>query len=411
MPLFKKQTAFLSEGRAKSTDNLKTQLSAVSPRFCTFGRRRPLKSLNSINLEGMKHTAHFSWLSHVLFWIFYLGFKTYYEWLWIYPRYESINWDTAFRMALVAQCCMLPPKMGFTYWIIYRFLPQSGHGFLRAVRFVAALGLTLLSYRILVVYLALPVAYHEAPDTQPLLSGYRIAAAAVDTLLVTGIAAAIVLYLQRQATERHAVLLQREKLAGELQLLRQQVHPHFLFNTLNNLYGLARKQSPSTAAAILQLANLMSYLLHESQKPQVALKQEVELIEQLASLESLRYGERLTFEFQRPEQLDEIHVAPLLLLPLVENAFKHGASESEGEASIHLHLWQEGERLFFRVTNSIGPASSASGRQGVGLSNLKRQLELQYPSHRLYTRQDTLFFTAQLEINPLEYENLAMPDS
>ena len=152
-----------------------------------------------------------------------------------------------------------------------------------------------------------------------------------------------------------------------------------MFNTINNLYALARVKSDRTAPVALKLAQLLRYVLYESQKPSVPLEQEIQLLRDYVALEKLRFDEdRLTVQMEVDLDDPKQHIAPLLLLPLVENAFKHGASEQRDAARISIAIALKNKVLTARIENSK-PAETLEHKPGIGLQNLRRQLELLYP--------------------------------
>ncbi|MEO6759630.1 MAG: histidine kinase, partial [Saprospiraceae bacterium] len=192
----------------------------------------------------------------------------------------------------------------------------------------------------------------------------------------------------------------KEKLQSELSFLRAQTNPHFLFNTLNNLYVLARKKSDKTANAIMMLSKIMRFVLYDCRAPRIAVSDEAKVIQDYIELEKLRYNDRLTVRYS--ESLDDarVAIAPLLLLPFVENSFKHGANSTTGMAEIHINLNLVGSTLVFKVENTVENVAEPSGVSGgIGLKNVRRQLDLVYPQrHILTTEKAAGWFRAHLQI-------------
>ncbi len=182
--------------------------------------------------------------------------------------------------------------------------------------------------------------------------------------------------------DRIATQLTAEKRDAELQFLRAQIHPHFLFNTLNNLYGLSLKNSPHTPDSILKLSGLLDFILYECNEEKIPLRKEIELIRHYIDLERLRFGERLALTFEPKVPNDELLIAPLLLLPFVENAFKHGAANTTSDTVfVKIGLYVEGQTLFFQVENSRNNRvknGSDNGHKGIGLRNVEKRLALLY---------------------------------
>jgi LytS/YehU family sensor histidine kinase len=163
----------------------------------------------------------------------------------------------------------------------------------------------------------------------------------------------------------------------ELQYLKKQIHPHFLFNTLNTIYGFALKQSNKTPEIILKLSNLLDYILYHINKPKVTLNEEVSHIKEYLELEKIRFQDTLIVTFSSDKVPDEIQIAPMLLIPFVENAFKHG-SIIDGflRVDIEIKIWNE--NLSFRIRNSVIKDGSESNHSGIGIKNIKKRLDLLY---------------------------------
>jgi len=192
--------------------------------------------------------------------------------------------------------------------------------------------------------------------------------------------------------------LRIEKQAAELNYLRSQTNPHFLFNTLNNIYSLARDKSELAPESILRLSKILRFMLYETSGEYIAIEQELKIISDYIALEKLRYDESLHINFNHDVEDMKQALPPLLLIPLVENAFKHGVSETRDQPFIDIHLSVNQRRLVFIVKNSA-EASAGSVKENIGLSNLKRQLELLYTDYDLSLQQGGSVFTAILKIN------------
>jgi sensor histidine kinase YesM len=197
--------------------------------------------------------------------------------------------------------------------------------------------------------------------------------------------------------------LEAEKNAAELSALKSQVNPHFLFNSLNNLYSLALDQDARTPGIILRLSQTMRYLLYESNTAFVPLEKEVEHLQNYIEMQRLRVGEKSGIRFEAPGEMGGLKIAPLLFLPLVENGFKHGIKgETEG-AFIHLLLQVADNQLVFKAENNKGQVDDVvkdTGSGGVGLENLRRRLQLLYPGkHQLDVVDGMATFSVVLKID------------
>ncbi len=187
------------------------------------------------------------------------------------------------------------------------------------------------------------------------------------------------LLIQRENAEKEK--LQKDM---ELNYLKEQVNPHFLFNSLNSIYALSRQQSPETPDVVMQLSELMRYQLESSKKDAVLLKEELEFIENYLLLEEKRLSNRCTIEFSIDGDVSGLKIAPMLLIPFVENAVKHGAQSTNEQSKVDVSVALKNAALQFYVVNSKPSVVPASKRNGMGLENVQRRLNLLYPkSHHL----------------------------
>jgi sensor histidine kinase YesM len=190
-----------------------------------------------------------------------------------------------------------------------------------------------------------------------------------------------------------------EKQEAELNYLKSQTNPHFLFNTLNNIYSLARDKSDLAPESILRLSKILRYMLYEAGGAYIAIEQELKIMADYIDLEKLRYDESLRINFNHNVEDMRQAVPPLLLMPLVENAFKHGVSETRGQPFVDIHLSISQRQLTFVVKNSTDTFPEKNIKENIGLSNLRRQLELLYKDYDLSVQQGASVFTTTLKIN------------
>lgn len=195
--------------------------------------------------------------------------------------------------------------------------------------------------------------------------------------------------------------VEKDRLQSELNYLRAQVQPHFLFNTLNNLYSLTLRQSPAAPAVVLKLSELMSYMLYDAQVGLTSLDKEIQHIENYIELEKLRYGQRLDVSLNVSGDTTRVRLAPLLLIPFVENAFKHGVSDETGQVWVTIDIKVKDGWLQLKVENSYSDQWRPHREQhGIGLQNVKRRLHLLYRDvHELVLRKEAGRHTAGLTIN------------
>ena len=209
-------------------------------------------------------------------------------------------------------------------------------------------------------------------------------------------------FRERKKARERAQQLEKEKLETELKFLKAQINPHFLFNTLNNLYSSVVNNSPDAPDMILRLSGILDYVLYKSQNKSVPLSEEIETIENFIGLEKIRYGERLQVEFEKEGNLS-LPISPLILLSLVENAFKHGASGDIDSPKIRIKITAKNDEIHCNVWNTkskyTGELNDAY-KKGIGLSNVKRQMNLIYPEgYNLKIEDGEEDFEVSLKIN------------
>lgn len=216
------------------------------------------------------------------------------------------------------------------------------------------------------------------------------------SVFIFGVSLHIYNYIKlKNATQQ----LQIEKQAAELNYLRSQTNPHFLFNTLNNIYSLARDKSALAPESILRLSKILRFMLYETGGAYISIEQEMRIIDDYIALESLRYDDSLHITFSNDVENMKQSIPPLLLIGLVENAFKHGVSETRGRAYVNIHLSVNMRQLTLIVKNSVDSSVEKQLKENIGLSNIRRQLQLLYKDFDLSVRQGDLEFTATLKIN------------
>jgi hypothetical protein len=199
----------------------------------------------------------------------------------------------------------------------------------------------------------------------------------------------------KEATQQ----LRIEKQEAELNYLKSQTNPHFLFNTLNNIYSLARDKSDLAPESIMRLSKILRFMLYETSGKFIAIEQELQIMTDYIALEKLRYDASLRVNFNHDIEDMKQSLPPLLMIPLVENAFKHGVSETRSQPFVDIHLSVNKRQLTFIVRNSGEASEEEPPKENIGLSNLRRQLELLYTDHNLSVQQGGSVFTATLKIN------------
>jgi sensor histidine kinase YesM len=229
---------------------------------------------------------------------------------------------------------------------------------------------------------------------------HRLLLPVFPSLFILAISFAIKITNEWFKAEREKKEMENEKLHSELAFLKSQVNPHFLFNILNNICSLARKKSDDTENAIIQLSRIMRYMLYDSKDEKVSLDKEVEYLQNYIDLQRLRISDSVKIHFEVEGNIEGKMVEPLLLIPFVENAFKHGVSYLE-ESNIDITLKIDKRDLHFRVVNNKIKKNDDPVQQesGIGLKNVLRRLELLYPgSHSINIEDNAAKYIVNLDI-------------
>lgn len=221
----------------------------------------------------------------------------------------------------------------------------------------------------------------------------------INFLLVFGLSTALRLTSDRIKFEREREQRENENLKSELSLLRSQISPHFIFNILNSLASLARKKSDQLEPVIIQLSQLMRYMLYDASEKRMTISKEIEYLTNYIDLQKLRFGSDISIRFNSQVSRGEVSIEPMLLIPFVENAFKHGTGMVIDPA-IDIELKSDDTTLHFTVRNKFSSADQAKDpSSGIGIQNVRRRLDLLYKNkHVLHLLRDGGIFRVELEL-------------
>ncbi len=328
---------------------------------------------------------------HISFWLVYLILNS-----WLGSIFNRVDWNKAF----LGEAAVLPVKILLTYTVFYVIIPL----YLDRDKVWKLVGLSLLAFALASILYRMVTAWFFFPVFEPehqipffFLPGLYLTA--FDLFITVAAATTIKMIRVHYKSLEFEQELLREKLQSELKFLRAQTNPHFLFNTLNNLYVLARKKSDHTADAIMMLSKIMRFVLYDCRSPFIPVEDESKVIRDYIELEKLRYNKRLQVEYQEHIAPPGGSVAPLLLLPFVENCFKHGAGGTTGDVKIWINLQLQNNVLEFEVKNTVEDLEVKSNPQGIGLKNVRRQLDLIYPDrYELFTGRQNGIYVVQLKV-------------
>ena len=340
---------------------------------------------------------------HLLLWIG-VWFYFYYFFSYNSSDVEYVRWFSSF---------LLPLTMAISYFAVYFLIPK--YLFTRQYGKFALFSFYTLAassyFIVLIIYGCMFIYQGFNPSKiPPMVKNFFFILILV--YLVVGLVSFITILNRNFRTEKRNKDLQNKILTAQLQIkeqelnyLKKQIHPHFLFNTLNTIYGLALKQSVHTPEIILKLSNLLDYILYQVDKPRVSLNEEVEHIREYIELEKIRFQESLKVEFRVGDMDKQIVIAPMLLIPFVENAFKHGEIVN-GFLQIHIDIQLQGSSLDFRINNSIQMSDEFEKPKGLGLDNFRKRLDLNYEdNYKLENSIKGNWYSASLQIPDLNKIN------
>ncbi|MEO8760046.1 MAG: histidine kinase [Bacteroidia bacterium] len=348
----------------------------------------------------MKYTRLYQ---HILFWLCYYSVSLFNE-LYISEEFSIHPSLEMFLQSAFSVLLLLVIKIIAVYYVLYFLIPNwisPGNKTFVILKTIGILLSAAIVCRLIVHQLVWPYIY-QIPN--PHLAPARITARFFNTLLdilqVCGAAVAIKLFKLRMNALKKEKILVQEKLQSEMMHLKAQVNPHFLFNSLNSIYSLSRSQSALTPEAVMQLSKILRYVLYDAENKRTFIKDEIKIAEDYIELQQLRFNQRITITFKKNIDENNALVIPLLLLPLIENAYKHG-NALKSLIYINMNLLQG--KLNIQVKNSLGGQSVEEPRQGIGLKNIQRQLELQYQSFNFTHEKQNEFFIVDLYIDLNSY--------
>jgi len=341
---------------------------------------------------------------HFIFWLFYLILEVYTEYYWMEIQYKQSVYSTFVHAFWEELLTILLIKMPMGYLMLY-FISRFKHK-KSNIKLITSLSVTLILFSVLgYVFLVDFIVPYIYPHLKIVgIYGYGgVLNSFMDKIFLACIMIALYEYSASQKLKQREILLIKEKTEAELNFLKSQINPHFLFNTLNNIYSLAREKSDKTADVILKLSSLLRFMLYETKEKFIPISKEIQFMNTYLEIQKIRFDERLKIEFQNSVTEKEELILPFVLLPFLENAFKHGASESTDKKFITINLELKNNILNYSVINSFEKNDNEESK-GIGLINFERQLKLVYKDFSLHTEAENNIFTAALYINLNSYE-------
>ena len=346
---------------------------------------------------------------HITFWLTWWVFQSF---LYSFVAFASnVPFMYQFRVSAVEAILYLLCHIFLSYSLMYSVIPLllKGKYFKTIASVLVLFFLTACFSALIGIYAArplrdalLPQQYNYGPHITMVDFYLALLAGLRGAITIGGLAAAIKLMKYWYLKEQQNAQLQKEKISAQLALLQSQVHPHFLFNTMNNIYANTQEKAPEAAKLVAGLSDMLRYMLYECNEPFVPLEKELKLIQDYITLEKARYDERLELIMELPETTGRWQIAPLLLLPLVENSFKHGASCIPEHPWIHLQISMTNNQFTMKLVNGKSSVQKNEVQShGLGLVNVKNRLSLLYPDQhqlQIFDEEDLFIVSLKLEL-------------
>jgi two-component system LytT family sensor kinase len=341
---------------------------------------------------------------HILFWLAYCVQDILVQFSFMQPVLQGIPVGKQFLMDAEAELLALPLKLFVAYFAMYISLPAvlngKKHVLPALLGLMTVLTVSVILDRVIYCYYTFPVVYHWLRGSPPLFGVINTWLALLDLAPIAAVAIVIKFVRIQFRTRQKERTLMKAKLETELKFLRNQTNPHFLFNTLDSIHALALRKSDDTPEVIMKLSKLLNFTLYESRKTTIGVGDEMQMLDNYIELESIRFEGKREIDFIREIDNEYEQIAPLLLLSLVQHAFRRGDSENVADSYIGIDLKLQSGVLNLAIETSMGDAGQQFTRDdNAGLANLRRQIELLYTDYSLDIEDGNVLFKAGLAIN------------
>ena len=329
------------------------------------------------------------WLKHMFFWTLVI---LYFAWAFGFEKYSVGE-------AFLNSIAYIPGDLLVVYPLLYILIPR----FLfkrKLFLFFGGFVLCVLSAKYISEFIVIQTAANNALRGFHRRQGHFI----TPFINIASIAAAVKLINYFYFQEKNALIAKKVQTQAELELLKSQVNPHFLFNTLNSLFDHTSRRSADSPKIVVGLSDLLRFMIYESRVEFIPLEEEIQLIKNYIHLEKLRFDDELDVSFTYSGEIENKMIRPLILLPLVENSFKYGTNTHFSNKWISLNLHVDGDRMLFKLTNSKDSDSDLAPdtikKDNAGVENVQKRLNLLYPHHhRLLIRKDEDLMLLSLELS------------
>lgn len=324
------------------------------------------------------------YLLHVGFWLLYFSITFFNELFLTSGSNEALTIQRTFK-TFVSEAFLMCLKISLTYSVLYFFIPhwlQSKNKIVASARLLLVILTFVFVYRLIIQFINWPyiLSIHPALNFQSQLARYFYSL--LEILQILGISVTIKLLRLKIESARLEKEILIEKQLTELIRLRAQIHPHFLFNMLNSVYSLSRNNPEKSGELILKMSDLLRFMLYESEKKLITIQSEVKIISDYISLQQIRFNNKVKVEMVIDSDNPQSAITPLIIFPLIENAFKHGVGARSDNSYINFYLRNKKNLLSVETRNNILQNSvKTDNSHGIGQPNIKKQLEILYKEH------------------------------
>ena len=338
-------------------------------------------------------------ISHMLFWVVVYFFYTY------FLGYGSNNTEYVNKFSLF----LMPVTIGVSYFFLYFLIPNYLLTKKQALFFLYSIYTFIVSAYLIILSILYALVFLielNSDETSPLTKTLPFIILGVYFVVFMVIIFGLVLHnyksiVKNEDLKSKFLQTQLQLKEQELKFLKMQIHPHFLFNSLNTIYGFALKKENKTPEMILKLSNLLDYILYQVKKPKVSLNEEIAHIEEYIDLEKMRFRDSLNIKFKSEIDDEYVQIPPMLLIPFVENAFKHG-NIIDGFLTVQVENKMVDGQLEFSIRNTSLNDVSKEIEGGIGLENIQKRLDLLYPNnYQLNIERNDKWFKVNLIIKNL----------
>ncbi|MGK6341835.1 sensor histidine kinase [Chryseobacterium sp. DT-3] len=339
---------------------------------------------------------------HLLFWILYYILEVYLDFYWSRYQFPDAEWQLRLQNTVILELGYLLVKIPLAYALLYVYERTDIKRLLTCLLSVIIFIAAVLAHRFFTHYIIYPYIYGvvetlDAKQPSGFINGLVAFNSFMDLIFMAGLIFGVEITRQKNVLKEQISKLKSEKLDQELTMLKAQINPHFLFNTLNNIYGMALKKADETPDVILQLSKVMRYNIYEAAERYISIDKDVENIKDFLQIQKIRHHD-LVIRFNENIDNPSQEISPLILIQFVENAFKHGVSETFGKSFIHIDIQLNNGVLHYHIENSKEEKPHGNSTK-IGLKNIRRQLELLYPKHILTVESTSERFIVTLIID------------